>query len=219
MRQARRAGHISFERSFEINPETRLQNYDHRKERLLKAAARVFAANGFASTSMRDLARAAGMSLAGLYYYCEGKDDLLYQIQKACFESVSKGAAEVVRRASGPEEKLAAFISHHVHFFVSHMGEMKVLAHEAESLSGEMLKEITRLKRGYVDMLVDLLAALDGASAEGRARRQIAAYTLFGMMNWIYTWYHPGGAASVHELSDTITRLFLNGYQVEVSAS
>lgn len=196
-----------------------MPSYDHRKERLLKAAARVFAAHGFAGTSMRDLARAAGMSLAGLYYYCKGKDDLLYQIQRACFEDVTQGAAGVVRGASGPEEKLAAFIHHHVHFFVAHMSEMKVLAHEAESLSGEMLKHITRLKRAYVDLLVDLLAALDGAGAEGRARRHIAAYTLFGMMNWIYTWYRPGGSASVDELSDTITRLFLTGYQVEVSAS
>jgi AcrR family transcriptional regulator len=196
-----------------------MPSYDHRKERLLKAAARVFAAHGFAGTSMRDLARAAGMSLAGLYYYCEGKDDLLYQIQKTCFDSVTEGAWGVVGGNAAPDEKLAAFISHHVHFFVSHMSEMKVLAHEAESLSGEMLKDITRLKRVYVDLLVDLLAALDGTGAEGRARRQIAAYTLFGMMNWIYTWYHPGGTASVDELSDTITRLFLAGYQVEVSAS
>ncbi len=196
-----------------------MPTYDHRKERLLQAAARVFAAHGFAGTSMRELARASGMSLAGLYYYCEGKDDLLYQIQKDCFEKVTEGAWGVVRGASGAEEKLAAFIRHHVQFFVEHMSEMKVLSHEAESLSGEMLKEINRLKRGYADLLLELLGGLDGTGAEGRGRRQIAAYTLFGMMNWIYTWYHPGGSASVDELSDTITRLFLNGYQVEVSAS
>ncbi len=209
---------FTFERSFEpLEPP--VPSYDHRKERLLATAARIFAAHGFAGTSMRELARASAMSLAGIYYYCKGKDDLLFQIQKSCFEKVAEGAWSVVRGASSPEEKLSAFIRHHVQFFVAHMSEMKVLAHEAESLSGEMLHEIRRLKRAYVDLLVDLLAALDGSGAADRQRRQIAAYTLFGMMNWIYTWYHPGGSASVDELADTITKLFLNGYQVEVSAS
>jgi hypothetical protein len=66
-------------------------------------------------------------------------------------------------------------------------------------------------------MLVELLAALDGQS-DGRSRRHIAAYTLFGMMNWLYTWYDPAGPVGADELADTMTRLFLNGYQVEVSA-
>ena len=159
------------------------------------------------------------MSLAGIYYYCKGKDDLLFQIQKACFERVTEGASCVVRSASGPEEKLAAFIRHHIEYFVAHMSEMKVLAHEAESLSGEMLAEITQLKRVYVDLLVELLAAVDGTNGAERQRRQVAAYTLFGMMNWIYTWYRPDGTIGADALADTITRLFLNGYQVEVEAT
>lgn len=196
-----------------------MASYDHRKERLLDAAARVFAANGFAGTSMRDLAKTSSVSLAGIYYYCEGKDDLLFQIQKSCFEKVTEGAWCVVRSASDPQEKLGAFIRHHITFFVDHMAEMKVLAHEAESLTGDKLAEVQRLKRAYVDLLVDLLAAVDGTNGAERQRRQVAAYTLFGMMNWIYTWYNPDGSIGAEELAETITRLFLNGYQVEVPAS
>jgi len=192
--------------------------YDHRRDQLLSAAARTFAANGFAGTSMRDLARASAMSLAGMYYYVESKDDLLFQIQKACFEQVTAGARGVVSGESDSEKRVAAFVHHHITFFTTHMSEMKVLAHEAESLSGARLDGIRQLKRGYVDMLVTLLAALDGP-ADGRARRQIAAYTLFGMMNWLYTWYDPAGPVGAEELAETITRLFLNGYQVEVSAT
>ena len=195
-----------------------MASYDHRKEHLLAAAARVFAASGFAGTSMRDLSKASAMSLAGIYYYCEGKDDLLFQIQKSCFEKVTEGAWCVVRSASSAEDKLSAFIRHHITYFVEHMDQMKVLAHEAESLDGERGAEVRRLKRAYVDLLVELLAAVDGTNGAERQRRQVAAYTLFGMMNWIYTWYHKGGSIGTPELADTITRLFLNGYQVEVAA-
>lgn len=192
--------------------------FDQRRERLLTAAARVFAARGFAGTSMRELARASAMSLAGMYYYVKSKDDLLFQIQKACFERVHAGASEVVRRETTAEGRLAAFVRHHIRFFAAHMAEMKVLAHEAESLKGPMLQQIRALKRAYVDTLQHLLAELDGRD-DTRSQRHIAAYTLFGMMNWIYTWYDPAGPVGADQLADSITRLFLAGYPVEVAAS
>lgn len=193
--------------------------YDARREKLLSAAANVFAARGFAGTSMRELARASAMSLSGMYYYVKSKDDLLFLIQKSCFEQVAEGARDAVDGARGPDARLAAFVRHHIRFFASHMAEMKVLAHEAESLSGAMLGQIRALKRGYVDFLQSLLAELDGNDGARRTQRHVAAYTLFGMMNWMYTWYDPEGPVGVDELADSITRLFLNGYPVEVSAS
>lgn len=193
--------------------------YDARRDKLMRAAARVFSERGFAGTSMRDLAKASGMSLSGIYYYVKGKDDLLFQIQKTCFEQVAQGARDATSQAADPESRLAAFVRHHIRFFAAHMAEMKVLAHEAESLRGGMLSQIRALKRGYVEFLQSLLAELDGSGAGGRPARDVAAYTLFGMMNWMYTWYDPEGPVGVDELADSITRLFLNGYPVEVSAS
>lgn len=194
-----------------------MQTYDHRRDHLLSCAAAVFAQHGYDRTSMRDLARASAMSLAGMYYYVEGKADLLYQIQKACFEQVTTGARSVLAGESVPEQRLAAFIRHHVQYFVAHMAEMKVLAHEDESLTGPPLLEIRQLKKAYVGLLVQELAMLDGHSSD-EPRRRVAAYTLFGMMNWIHTWYDPAGAMGSAELADAITKLFLNGYSVEVGA-
>jgi AcrR family transcriptional regulator len=218
LREAETTGDIAIRTLVRTEIRSLMPSYDDRKDRLLAAAARTFAARGFAGTSMRDLARASAMSLAGMYYYVHGKDDLLFQIQKDCFERVLAGGKAAIARETSPEARLEAFIRHHVTFFATHMAEMKVLAHEAESLSGEMLKDVRRIKRAYVDLLLSLLAALDGQGAEGRRRRDVAAYTLFGMMNWIYTWYDPAGPVGMDELAEHITRLFLNGYQVEVSA-
>src|SRR5512134_2592528 len=109
---------------------------DERLERLLDAAARVFAERGFHATTMRDLARATGMSLAGMYYYVKSKDDLLHLIQERCFERVDRGAREAIAAEADPAERLRAFIRHHVTFFAGLMAEMKVLSHEAGSLAG-----------------------------------------------------------------------------------
>src|SRR6266566_3034765 len=108
-----------------------MRPYDERLDHLLARAARVFADKGYHPTTMRDLSAASGMSLAGMYYYVRGKEDLLALIQERCFTQVLEGARQAVASARDPQERLQAFIRHHVSFFAQHMAEMKVLSHEA----------------------------------------------------------------------------------------
>jgi AcrR family transcriptional regulator len=126
-----------------------MRPYDQRFDTLLAHAARVFADRGFDRTTMRDLAAASGMSLAGMYYYVRGKEELLYHVKERCFARVLEGSEAAVASADDPHERLAAFIRHHVAFFAAHMPEMKVLSHEAVALSGERLERITQIKRRY----------------------------------------------------------------------
>ena len=163
-----------------------LTPYDERRERLLQIAASVFAAKGYHSTTMRGLARVSGMSLAGIYHYFAGKDEILYLIQERCFTRVVEGAAQAVAEGTTTTEKLERFIHHHVTFFAGHMDEMKVLSHEAESLSAERIEGVNQLKKSYVGQLLGLLKELDPPLPDDVDPR-VAAYSLFGMMNWIYT--------------------------------
>ena len=187
-----------------------MSSYDTRLERLHTIAARVFAEKGYHCTTMRDLSRETGMSLAGIYHYVSGKDELLYIIQQRCFTEVLEGAAAVLAAESEARSRLERFIQHHVTFFARHMSEMKVLSHEAQSLNGERLEGINALKRRYVAMLTQLIRNV--SVVEGRdVDASVAAYALFGMMNWIYTWYDPAGPVSPQALADQFTRLFLTG--------
>ncbi len=185
-------------------------SYDQRLARLLTAAARIFAEKGYHPTSMRELARETGMSLAGIYHYVTGKDELLYLIQRRSFTQVLSGAESAIDDATRPEERLERFIEHHITFFAGHMSEMKVLSHEAESLQGERLEAVNELKRRYVALLTDLIKDADGA-LRPEVDPHVASYALFGMMNWIYNWYDPTGPISPEALAEQFTRLFLHG--------
>jgi TetR/AcrR family transcriptional regulator, cholesterol catabolism regulator len=187
-----------------------MRPYDERLDHLLAQAARVFAGRGYHSTSMRDLAAASGMSLAGMYYYVKGKEDLLFLIQERCFTRVLEGARMTLRRTRDPLERLQEFIRHHVSYFAAHMDEMKVLSHEANALTGEPRRRVNAIKRRYVDLLEGLLR--EAAPEEADGERSAAAYLLFGMMNWIYNWYDPAGALDPERLADLITRVFSGGY-------
>lgn len=183
-------------------PSTR---YDERLDRLLAAAARVFADKGYHATSMRDLSRSSGLSLAGMYHYVSGKEELLYLIQRGCFERVLAGAEAAMACEATAVDRLRAFIRHHLTFFAAHMSEMKVLSHEADSLTGERGAEIRAVKRRYAGLLGDTIA--DASARDAR----LAAFGLFGMMNWIYTWYRPGDRVRPETLAETFTEIFLHG--------
>jgi len=196
---------LGFERSFES-----MRPYDERLDHLLAQAARVFAERGYHSTTMRDLAAASGMSLAGMYYYVRGKEALLYLVQERCFSRVLEGARGALTGLDDPVERLQAFIRHHVTFFAHHMAEMKVLSHEANGLTGDSRRRVNAIKRRYVDLLEGLLK--DVVPEERPVDRSAAAYALFGMMNWIYNWYDPAGEIDPQRLADLIARIFVGGF-------
>src|SRR5207253_3039264 len=187
-----------------------MRPYDERLEHLLARAAKVFAEKGYHSTTMRDLAAASGISLAGMYYYVRGKEELLALVQERCFARVLAGAEQAVAAASDPVERLQGFIRHHVTFFAANLAEMKVLSHEANSLRGERQRKVNAIKRRYVDLLERLLREV--APEEPRAERSAAAYELFGMMNWIYNWYDPAGEIDPDRLAGLIARIFVGGF-------
>ena len=188
-----------------------MRPYDERLDHLLIRAAGVFADRGYHSTTMRDLAAATGMSLAGMYYYVRGKEQLLCFIQERCFGAVLEGGrAAVAAAGQDPLERLQAFIRHHVTYFAAHMAEMKVLSHEATVLTGEPKRRVDAIKRRYVDLLEGLLR--DVAPETPPVERNAAAFALFGMMNWIYNWYDPAGVLDQARLADLITRVFSGGF-------
>lgn len=187
-----------------------MRPYDERLEHLLTQAAKVFAEAGYHSTSMRDLAAASGMSLAGMYYYVRSKEDLLALIQERCFTGVLDGAKAALEGCSDPQDRLEAFIRHHVTYFTGHMAEMKVLSHESNVLAGDPRRKVNQIKRRYVDLLESLLR--EATPEERPVDRSAASYVLFGMMNWIYNWYDPAGEIDPQRLAGLIARIFLGGF-------
>ncbi len=220
---------------FEIrNSQSDSSRYDQKLELILRSSARIFAEKSYHSTSMRDIARETGVSLAGLYHYCKSKEELLFLIQDHCFGRVLQRLEERLQGESAPTAKLRIFIDNHLSFFAANMAEMKVLSHEAESLGGDLHEHVSSRKRQYTRTARKILSEVQqsASSPERPPRRNgqlkkgsrpvdttVATYALFGMMNWIYNWYDPRGKLSVSQLNDNITRLFLSGFLSHEGAS
>src|SRR5260370_30316112 len=205
------------------NTSADLSRYDQKLELILRVSARIFAEKSYHSTSMRDISRSTGVSLAGLYHYCKSKEELLFLIQDHCFGRVLQRLEERLQGESDPVAKLRIFVDNHLSFFAANMAEMKVLSHEAESLAGALHEHVSTRKRQYTRTARKLLSEVQQAAiSSGRTPRRnksarpvditVATYALFWMMNWIYNWYDPRGKLSVSQLLDNITPPFLSGF-------
>lgn len=186
--------------------------YQEKQDSIFAVASRVFAEKGYHQASMRDIAKESGASLAGLYYYAQSKEELLYVISKRAFETVIEGARRATASTVDPAEQLTRVIDNHLLYFADHLDEMKVLSHEAESLTGEYGESVQALKRTYVTLVEEVLRNLGDSDSV-----RIQALSLFGMMNWIYTWYRPeeGG---IETIRSSMTDLFLHGFTETVAS-
>jgi AcrR family transcriptional regulator len=187
--------------------------HDQKLEFILRNAASIFAEKNYHSTTMRDISRATGVSLAGLYHYCKSKEELLFLIQDNCFGRVLERLEERLAAVNDPLSKLRIFIENHLSFFAANMAEMKVLSHEAESLAGDLHNHVSTKKDKYTRLARRILEDLQKQSErKSQVDLTVATYALFGMMNWIYNWYDPSGKLKVSELVENVTRLFLHGF-------
>ena len=184
--------------------------FDRRLAKILVHATNVFDEKGYAGASMRDLSRSSGMSLAGLYYYFESKEKLLYLIQKHTFTTIVERLHERLDQVEDPAQRIRVFILNHVEYFLANQKAMKVLSHEDDVLRNGYGSEIAGIKREYYRICMALLD--DFKRAEGlQFSSRIAVLSLFGMMNWIYTWYNPRADANAKELSRQMGDIFLLG--------
>lgn len=197
----------------------------HRSRReILEAAAQFIAEHGYHGMTMRALARATGKSPASAYNYFSSKEEILYSLQKEAFEALIDAAEQALDEVEPPSSRLYLFILNHVSYFIEHAPVMRVLIHEAGSLPAPRRRVIRKFKRHYFELgrgVVEqvLIAGCGQTGASGRGPDESPeepeieriTYSLFGMLNWIYTWYEPERHGDARVLARTIHHLLLCG--------
>jgi AcrR family transcriptional regulator len=169
------------------------------------------ARRGYDHTTIRDVSRETGISLAGLYYYFKSKEDLLYQIQHRTFASLLEQQEGLVAGGDA-EEKLRRLVTGHLAFFARNANEMKLCAFELQSLRGEAYKDIEKLRRGYFKLVAGVVRDLAGGDGP-RADRRIRHHTLFifGMLNWVFMWFDRRRDGPAQNLAGEMVDLVLPG--------
>jgi AcrR family transcriptional regulator len=203
------------------HPASQDTRFDRRFAEILDYGTEVFADKGYEGASMRDLSRLSGISLAGLYYYFESKEKLLYFIQQHTFNTIMERLRQRLATSDDPETRIRIFVHNHVDYSVAKQKAMKVLSHEDDVLKNGYGAELAAIKREYYRICMALVEDLvkaeglksTGASADsgGGIDTRTAVMGLFGMMNWLYTWYRARTDRDAEGLARQFSDIFLSG--------
>jgi AcrR family transcriptional regulator len=180
---------------------------------ICRIAARVFYEKGYDGASMQDIAKAVGLTKAGLYHHVGSKDRLLYEIMNYGMDILDEMVLQKVKDIQDPREKLRQTIIGHIDLIVrARDQEITVILHENRSLKGALRKKINARKRDYIHYLEGLIAQVQERSGGTPALSPVlAAFALLGMVNWLYQWYRPEGPTKQDELTQAYVDFFFRG--------
>ena len=183
--------------------------YDEKLESILRTAAGIFAGKGYHQASIRDIARATGVSLSGLYYYFNSKEELLFLIQDHAFGTLLNNLERLLATEADPQRRLRVLMENHLRYFMANTAEMKVLSHESESLTGDFRRRVNAKKRRLTELAMEILREL---RPDGGVDLRVATFAMFGMMNWLYNWHRPEVDVPIEKLVDDMYRIFVEGF-------
>ena len=175
-----------------------------------KAAAKVFNEKGFLETTITDIASAARISKGGIFHYFPTKSEILYHILSEYMDLVLEELDRDLKNFEVGSSRIQFIISNHIDLYDRNTAEAKLLLHEAHNLSSKQFKIIAEKEKKYFQIVVNILSDfLNGFTSKEKLTG--ITFTLFGMLNWIYSWYSPRGALTPKELSEIIYNIFTKG--------
>jgi AcrR family transcriptional regulator len=181
-----------------------------RYDGILTAASEVIARRGFHQASTREIARAAGLSLAGLYHYVGGKGELLFLVLDRALDRLIAGLDETLAPMRTPEMRLLALIRTHLDFGFQHAADLKIINRDWELLGEPQRSEIATKRQAYVHRGLAVLKQLDPQRSDHHLLS--ATNLLLGMLNGIARRPFLRSGEDARVLAGQVGALFLYGF-------
>jgi AcrR family transcriptional regulator len=193
----------------ENNLKKRNKNKFNKMVKIGNAAVKLFNEKGYLETNMEEISSAAKMSKGGIYHYFYSKSEILFFILNNFMDLLLEGLEEKLKGIEGGLQKIKFLIYRHIEFHTKHPSVSKTLLQQGHLLRSKY-KTIAEKEKKYYQIVTSVLSDFEGGHIE-KEKLTVITFTLFGMCNWIYSWYNPKGPVTPEELSEIIFQIFTKG--------
>ncbi|MEO0365849.1 MAG: TetR/AcrR family transcriptional regulator, partial [Pseudomonadota bacterium] len=163
--------------------------FGDKREMLLRAAARCFNEKGYSGTSLKDVSQQLGLTDAAIYYYIDGKQQLVYECYKRA-AAIGKAALDHAIETGGCGFEIAnGYLERHVAAHCGAAGPIAIMS-EIPSLRPTDREHILQLSREHSSQFEKVLekGINDGSIRDCDVR--MTGNAIMGAINWIPKWFH-----------------------------
>ncbi|HZH27712.1 MAG TPA: TetR/AcrR family transcriptional regulator [Azospirillaceae bacterium] len=185
------------------------------RDRIVQHAAALFAARGYDATSMRDIAAAAGLMTASIYYHFQSKEDLFIAVHGHSMDRMVEALRGAMLAEGCPWDRLEAAAAAHCETLLG-AGEFPAIITPTFPASLERVRDrLVAQRDAYERLFTQLVEALDLPPGTDRAMFRLH---VLGALNWTASWYRPGGRLSPGEIGRQLVRMLRPTGQTESAA-
>ncbi|MFO7767953.1 MAG: TetR/AcrR family transcriptional regulator [bacterium] len=190
---------------------------------ILERAAALFADQGFAATTMEQVAEAAEFSKGGLYNYFESKEDLFISMLEHGLESMDGMLEEVLEGGGDFRAQLARFVADVLDFFETGKSVFRVLHTEGSNLALSSSRALGESMRTHFKRFIDKVARLvrrgqeQGVIDPGEDPRLVAMLLMGVLRGYMFYWILSEGGAPDPPHADEAVRYVERTLGIEVS--
>jgi AcrR family transcriptional regulator len=182
-----------------------------KREQIYEKALELFIANGYDQTPLSQIAHELNLTKAGLYHYFQSKEELLFFLHQHNMEINFIPVLDAAEKIADPEKRIAYFLKHYTESSLTKSAAAKVLIHEINRLQPEHQQIIKKTWRRAFNILRNAISELESAGKIKGINKTFATFAAIGMCSWTFYWFDYNRGETGGELSDTYTKIFLNG--------
>lgn len=186
---------------------------NNKYHRILEAAIKVFARQGFYQSTISQIAKEAGVADGTIYLYFKNKDDILVQFFSYKTKLVFERFREDVKQADRAVDKLRNLIHRHLEEFQRHPDMAVVYQTETHQISRQAEAQIREMSKMYLDIVSEIV---EYGQQEGSIRKDlylglVKRFIIGAIDEVINTWLHSGGKYDLVAMADPLVELFIRG--------
>ncbi|MFI6596360.1 TetR/AcrR family transcriptional regulator [Nonomuraea sp. NPDC050536] len=191
------------------------------KLRIRTAAVLLFARQGYAATSIRDLAREVDMTNAGIYHHVASKEALLAELMREGHRELIDSTRKALAGVEDPADRLAILITtltavHALTPMITRVmdGELRSLTPGSDSHA-----EIIGLRDAYEEFWRATLADGIARGVFRVADQRLTRLALMSMCTGTSEWYRPSGDSSLEQVCAEFVEIGLAAVRCPVRPS
>jgi AcrR family transcriptional regulator len=183
-----------------------------RREKVIDAAAEVFADKGFHGASTADIAEKIGIQQGSLYYYFDSKETALQEVCELGMSIYLRAIREAADTEGTVDNKMAELVSNHLLALDGALPYVRTYLYERRALSDERSHRLNQMVDSYEATLLKILSdGVDNGELPTKLNCSLAVLYVMSMFNTVAVQRDRRADMSIEELIEGVTAMVIGG--------